>query len=123
MPRRRTGSECDKLSGAALGKRIHEIRIEKGITLQKLASGAGVQASFINQLEKGEKVPGFDTLIGILNTLEVSADEILYDYIKNPAPDTLNRSIGRKLKDATEQQLRHIEAHIALELSLDKEIR
>lgn len=118
MSRIGTGLNNEKLCGKSLGKRIKEVRLEKGISVQKLADGAGVQRGFINQLENGDRVPSFCTLIKIINTLGVSADEILYDYVKNPSPNVINDRIARKLEFASETQIRRIEAHIVLELSL-----
>lgn len=118
MPRRRTGKNAEVLNGNQLGKRIRDIRLEKKISIQKLADCAGVQRSFINQLENGDRLPSFGTLIAIINTLEVSADELLYDYIQIPRPDIIETSINRKLQNASEQQIKRIEAHILLELSL-----
>jgi transcriptional regulator with XRE-family HTH domain len=109
------------LNGSHLGKRIRDIRMEKKISIQKLADSTGVQRSFINQLESGDRLPSFGTLIAIINTLEVSADELLYDYIKNPNPEVVECRLSRKLQNATEQQIKRIEAHILLDLNLSEE--
>lgn len=121
MPRRGTGINNERPCGVALGKRIRNVRLEKKITIQKLADGVGVQSSFINQLESGDRVPSFGTLIKLINTLEISADELLYDYINYKRPDVLDNRISRKLKGATEDQIKRIEAHILLELSFDND--
>ncbi len=118
MARKRTGDNVRAINGKLLGKRIKEIRLEKNISIQKLADGVGVQASFINQLEHGDKVPSFGTLIDILNTLQVSADELLYDYLDERPTYVIHNRIAAKLDRATEEQLRRIEAHIELELTL-----
>lgn len=119
MPRRGTGRNNERPCGVALGKRIKSARLEKKMTIQKLADGVGVQSSFINQLESGDRVPSFGTLIKLINTLDISADELLYDYINYKQPDILVNRISRMLQDATESQIKHIEAHILLELSID----
>ncbi len=118
MSRKRTGDNAKAVSGVLLGKRIRELRKEKNISIQKLADGAGVQASFINQLEHGDKVPSFGTLIDILNTLKVSADELLFDYLDTRPTYVITNRIAAKLENATEEQLRRIEAHITTELNL-----
>ncbi len=124
MPRLGTGKNQERINGTELGKRIRAIRLEKNITVQKLADATGVQTGFINQLEAGDRVPSFTTLIHLINALEVSADELLYAYITHPAPGTIDRRISRLLQGADEQQLCHIEAHILLDLQLmkDKEV-
>ncbi len=118
MSRKRTGDNAREINGTMLGKRIREIRKEKNISIQKLADGAGVQASFINQLEHGDRVPSFGTLIDILNTLQVSADELLYDYLNERPRYVITSRIAEKLDNATEEQLKRIEAHITVELTL-----
>ena len=120
MPRRRTGVEENTITATALGKRIRDIRNEKHISVQKVADCVGVQRSFINQLEAGDKVPSFGTLIAIINTLGVSADEVLYDYVKVHDTKTVECRIGRKLANASDEQIRRIEAHIQLELDIDR---
>ncbi len=118
MSRKRTGDNVHSVNGILLGKRIKELRLEKKLSIQKLADGVGVQASFINQLEHGDKVPSFGTLIDILNTLKVSADELLYDYLDTRPTYVITNRIAAKLENATEEQLRRIDAHITTELSL-----
>ena len=118
MPRRRTGAETNAVTAISLGKRIRSIRNEKHITVQKLADSVGVQRNFINQLEVGDKFPSFGTLIAIINALGVSADEVLYDYIDVRDTKIVENRIGRKLANASEAQIRRIEAHIQLELDM-----
>lgn len=81
----------------------------------------GVQRSFINQLEAGDKFPSFGTLIAIINTLGVSADEVLYDYINLHDSKIIECRIARKLVNISEEQIRRIEAHIQLELEMEEE--
>ncbi len=121
MPRRATGHNSKRLSGNMLGKRIRDIRMEKNFTIQYLADAVGVQTNHINQLESGDRTPSFSTLIHITNALGVSADELLYGYLTHPDSRVIDDRISRKLQGASEQQLRRIEAHIQLELSLDAE--
>ncbi len=121
MARLGTGKNQERVNGAELGKRIRAIRMEKNITVQKLADAVGVQTGFINQLEAGDRVPSFTTLIHLINALGVSADELLYPYIKNPAPGTVDKRISRLLQSVDEQEVSRIEAHILLELKLMKD--
>ena len=118
MPRRRTGKNIDPPNGIFLGRKIRDIRTEKNISIQKLADCAGVQRSFINQLESGDRLPSFGNLVSIINTLGVSADELLYDYLDTPNPQTMETRITRKLMLASEKQIKRIEAHILLELNI-----
>ncbi len=118
MARVGTGMKKERVGGVEFGKRLRAIRLERGITVQRLADAAGVLPSFINQLEAGDRVPSFSTLIHLINALEVSADELLYHYISHPDPEVGNRRIARLLQNASRSRLARIEAHIMLELSL-----
>lgn len=111
-------NQTNSITSKALGARIRALRKEKGISIQKLANSVGVERNFISQIEAGYKFPSFKTLIAIINTLEVSADELLYDYVTPHNPTIVHHSINRKLNKASEKQLRRIEAHIDLELSM-----
>lgn len=81
MARRRSGNTDIKLSGKNLGTRMRKLRQANNVSIQKLADEIGVTRNYISQLEKGEKIPSLDTLIGIANVLKVSADELLCDYL------------------------------------------
>ncbi len=118
MSRLGTGLNRTRLTGVELGKRIRIARAAKEMTIQGLADAVGVQPSFINQLESGDRVPSFTTLIHLINALGVSADELLYSYLVCPAPGTVYRPIDRLLENTDKGQIDRIEAHIMLELSM-----
>ena len=66
----------------SIGKRIRECRKKKGWNRETFAEKIGLSATFTGMLERGEKTPGFETFIRILNVLEVSADLLLADVTK-----------------------------------------
>ena len=55
MPRRGSG-QAKKLSGIDLGKRLKYLRQDKKISVKELAEGAGVQESYIKQLNWEKKM-------------------------------------------------------------------
>ncbi len=122
MPRRKTDCQETKVSGEFFGKRLREIRKSKSISTKTLASKVGVLDSYIPQLERGSKVPSFDTLICIVNALGVTADELLCDYIdidREIIPD----NITKKMSVLTRDQQRHIEDLIDMEINYMTEIK
>ncbi len=121
MARLGSGLNQERFNGVEFGKRLRTIRKEKKITVQRLADQAGVLPGFINQLEAGDRVPSFTTLIHLINALEVSADELLYSYLSHPTPGTIDRRVSRLMKDLDDEQRSRIEAHIALEISMINE--
>ena len=118
MPKRNKETFENSITPKALGIKIRSVRKEKGISIQKLANSVGVERNFISQIESGYKFPSFKTLIEIINALDVSADELLYDYIKAHDTSIMYNSITRKLAKASDKQLKRIEAHIELEIDL-----
>lgn len=63
----------------SIGKRIRECRKKKGWNRETFAEKIELSTTFTGMLERGEKTPGFESFIKILNVLEVSADLILSD--------------------------------------------
>ena len=117
MPRRGSG-QAKKLSGIDLGKRLKYLRQDKKISVKDLAEGAGVQESYIKQLELGCKTPSFETLIRIINTLQITADELLCDYMQQKMPEMIESQIGRMVSDIPKDVRDRIEAHILLDIQL-----
>ena len=62
-----------------LSRRIQERRAQMGLSLRELAAQAGVTASFLSQLERGQSNPSLKTLQAIAKTLNVSIFYLLVD--------------------------------------------
>ena len=65
------------------GERIRCFRIQRQMKVEELASKSGIKANYLSLIESGAKKPSFDTLIQLLNALEVSADAVLMDSLLN----------------------------------------
>ncbi len=116
MSRTKTGPNVQMASGKELGKRIRARRLEMNMSVQKVADSLGVQRGYVNQLEHGDKLPSFSTLVDIINTLEISADELLIDYVHIQHPVILQSRLNRILDKATPKQIKRIEAYANFEL-------
>lgn len=57
--------------------RVHNLRMERGLSLEQLSSSSGVRAESINRLERGRTVPGLDTLEKLARGLGVSVAELV----------------------------------------------
>ena len=64
-PSRRTGADPE------LGRRIKELRTERSLTLEALASRAGVTRSFLSTVERGRSNPSIAVLRALASALEV----------------------------------------------------
>ena len=122
MPRRRNGLDGkDKRIFRHIGYRIHNARENMGISSRKLADIIGVSHSYMVQLESGNKNPSIGVLVDIANTLSVTTDDLLYDYIdaeKMVAACALVDKISALGKD----EQRHLEELIDVEISYMKGI-
>ena len=65
----------------SIGKNIRKYRVEQKLKQDELAEKAGLSSNYIGMVERGEKIPSLETLINILNSLDVSADMILCDEL------------------------------------------
>ena len=60
-----------------LGKRVATLRKEKGISQEKLASGAGIERSYMGAIERGERNPSYDKLVSIAKALGILVSELV----------------------------------------------
>src|SRR6266853_2757872 len=61
-----------------VGKKIHTLRLEKGLTLPELAEKAGVSKGFVFQIEDdGKTNPSLETLNKLAKALDVTIAELL----------------------------------------------
>ena len=58
-------------------KKIRQLRVEKGLSQEKLAFLADVHRAYIGQIERGEKKIGLTNLEKIANALEVNIKDLL----------------------------------------------
>lgn len=65
-----------------LGKRIQKCREEAGMTQEVLAERVGVSWNHLGAIERGAKTPKLETLVRIVNVLEVSADDVMLDVLR-----------------------------------------
>ena len=59
------------------GKRLKELRIEKGLSQQKLGEVLGFCNQTISFWEMGSREPDLDTLVEIAHFFDVSLEELL----------------------------------------------
>ena len=76
-----------------LGSRLHRLRIEHGLSQERLAYSAGITRYTYQKLEKGESAPGtpanptLRNLMAIAQQLDVALDSLL----PQPWPDLRGR--------------------------------
>lgn len=65
-----------------IGRNIKKYRIKKKLRQEDLAEKTDLSSNYIGMVERGEKIPSLETFISILNALEISADMVLADVLK-----------------------------------------
>ena len=119
MSRRRSGYDENKFSGEYLGPRIREQRVARGMSVVKLANEVGVLPNYISQLENGDKMPSLDTFIRITNVLNVTADELLCDYL-NAESYVVESKLNSSIADLSKEDQRHIEELVTMQINYIK---
>ena len=59
------------------GKRLRDVRQQNGLTQKQLAEKIGSDERGVRREEAGERKPGLDVILAILDNLNVSADYLL----------------------------------------------
>ena len=62
-----------------IGERITFFRTQKNITINKLATQAGISQSFLRDIELGNKKPSVETLSYICDALKISLKDFFDD--------------------------------------------
>lgn len=67
----------------ALGKRIKEKRIEKGLTQEQLGELCELSAAHIGHIERGTRILSVEVLFRISQALDTSIDRLIFDSVEN----------------------------------------
>ena len=67
----------------AIGMRIKELRKQKRIPQEKLAEMIGITPNYLSALERGAYNIKLDTMVQIIDCLDITADDLFRDVIKN----------------------------------------
>lgn len=89
-----------------LGKRINEVRKDRGLTADKLSESCNINATYLRQIEGGTKMPSLPVFIDICKALHISPDYLLQDDLDGNEISRI-REIEALWKDASpsEQEL------------------
>jgi transcriptional regulator with XRE-family HTH domain len=59
------------------GKILKELRINKGLTQQRLGDYAGIDRAYISELERGQLMPSMETVFRLAEILKVKPQQII----------------------------------------------
>ena len=98
-----------------IGKRIQQHREAKGYTQESFAEMVKLTPNYLSAIERGVKTPSVETLVEIINGLDVSADEIFMDVINagyKIKASKLSETMGNLPQDEQRRILAVVEALI-----------
>jgi transcriptional regulator with XRE-family HTH domain len=73
-------SSGKKTAEGIFGERLRELRLERGISQEKLAELAGLHRNYIGHLERGEKTASLDVIVRLSATFDTSVTELLKPF-------------------------------------------
>ncbi|WP_024540136.1 helix-turn-helix domain-containing protein [Comamonas badia] len=95
-----------------LGEKLHELRKQRGLTLEKLAELAGLSKSYLWELENRESQrPSAEKLTALADVLGVAAAYFFEEDVRAPQERHLDEAFFRgyqKLDPEAKEQLRKI---------------
>lgn len=84
-----------------MGGRIHELRVEKGLSLSELADKADVAKSYLSNVERNiQSNPSIQFIEKIADALQVSIHELLYGELLDTEETPLDSEWLRLVQDA-----------------------
>lgn len=66
-----------------IGVRIKRYRENKGLSQEELGSIIGISNRHLSKVETGAKNPSLELILNIANALNITADDLLVDYLNN----------------------------------------
>jgi transcriptional regulator with XRE-family HTH domain len=64
------------------GRRLRELRKERGLTQEELAESADLSGNYISDLELGRKVPSLTILVRLSQALDVATPDLLQSFTR-----------------------------------------
>lgn len=91
----------------ALGKRVKQIRKERGMSQEQLAEKIDVSVPHMSNIENGKTKFSLQVLISLANALQVSPDALLVEQVdeRGKVRGTVLEEINRELIDCSEVQM------------------
>lgn len=107
MPRKKTGANVP------VGQRIKKVRVQKKISLERVANETGISIENLKNIESGELIPPVGTLIQIAKALEVDSgflfreqEEQLKERVRAYDKRTQNYAYTTLIEDAANKHLK-----------------
>ena len=97
-----------KIDKKEVGRRIKQIRINKGFTLESFGKLFGVSKSNVQKWENGISLPNKDRLYNISKIAGVTVNELLYGNIEKNVEELYQRLIKLPRVEFINLMIRHL---------------
>ena len=89
------------------GEKLREVRERRQLTLREVAQRAGLSESLISQIERNKVAPAIDTLLAIVEVLDIDLEYLFRDLKRERQVNLVRRAERQKmvLKKVTYEQL------------------
>ena len=88
-----------------IGERIHELRIQSGLSQEKLALRANIATTYLGLLERNLKNPTVKVIEQICNQLNISLDDFFSSSRAPESPaDTISLQIIAQISERSEEE-------------------
>lgn len=91
-----------------IGSRIRTEREKLGLSREKFAEIIGLSSFYIGQIERGDRKMSIDTLANISDSLNVSADYLLYGYTYYMQNISVLEAFDDLYKESIDEELREL---------------
>lgn len=81
------------------GERIRKVREQKGLTLKQVAQKANVSESLISQIERNKVSPAIDTLLTIVDVLDINIEFLFEEYLKKHPVHVIYKNERRQITE------------------------
>jgi transcriptional regulator with XRE-family HTH domain len=99
-----------------LGRKIRDLRLRRGLTVQQLAEATGLSKGFVSQVENGRTSPSLATLQDLARSLETSVaylvveeDQVPYVVRRAERPNMSVNGSGSRVEVMSAQPRRNLE--------------
>lgn len=99
-----------------LGRKIRDLRLRRGLTVQQLAEATGLSKGFVSQVENGRTSPSLATLQDLARSLETSVaylvveeDQVPYVVRRSQRPNMSVNGNGSRVEVISAQPRRNLE--------------
>jgi transcriptional regulator with XRE-family HTH domain len=79
------------------GEKLRAVRERRGLTMREVAEKAGLSESLISQIERNRVSPAIDTLLNLVEVLDVDLEYIFADFRKERSVNIVRSNERRKL--------------------------